>query len=217
MEKTKGISLSAALLIVSIIVIAIMGYYIYVSKTTSDKKVKDLEASVSKVEKEKEDLKKQLDTLTKTIEDAKNEKEEDDDADKDNEKTDNDADKDEEKTELKLGNYTVNEVKVTEEDGHSNEECGVTLKKDDKFSFYMGWGATLSGTYKVEDDTLICDATTRAWEDGDPGSRDTDVTLEFEIVDENELKLTKLDVKDTDTEKLIISDGLEVGMTYSIK
>lgn len=209
MEKSKGISLSTALLIVSILIIAVMGYFIYVSKTTSDKKVKDLEASVSKVEKEKEDLKKQVDTLTKIVADAKDEKDKEDKKD--------DKDKDEKKTELKLGNYTVNEVKVTKEDGHSNEECGVTLKKGDKFSFYMGWGAALSGTYKVEDDTLICDATTRSWEDGDPGTKDTDVTLEFEIVNDNKLKLTKIDVNDTNTEKLIISDGLEVGMTYSIK
>lgn len=116
---------------------------------------------------------------------------------------------------LKLGNYTVNEIKE-DEAGVPNEECGVKLKENNEFEVYMGWGAWHSGKYEINDNKLICKSILVQYEPG-PTTKDTDVIFTFDILDTNKLKLESIKVNDTINDKLIYKEGLEEGMTYSIK
>ena len=114
------------------------------------------------------------------------------------------------------GEYTVNQI-AADEAGVSNEECGITLFADGSFQIYMGWGVWHEGSYALQDDRLICSSATLSWDGGGgPGSRDTDVTFTFLIREENLLELTDIQIRDTNTQNLIYTDGLTVGMTYSI-
>lgn len=137
-------------------------------------------------------------------------------------KTNNESDKElkdseeEEDIKLKPGEYTVNEVK-TDDVGVSNEECGVKLQENKYFEIYMGWGSWHSGKYEIQGNTLTCSSTAFEWESGGYGKEDTDVVFTFEIIDENTLKLTDIQINDQDNENLIYEDGLEIGMTYSQK
>ena len=119
-------------------------------------------------------------------------------------------------TNLKLGNYTVNEIKL-DDAGVSNEECGITLQENNEFQIYMGWGAWHSGKYEIENNTLICKSTLLEWESGEYGSRSTNVIFTFKIVDKSKLELSNIDINDSDNEKLVYKEGLTEGMTYSIK
>lgn len=183
-KEPMKVSVSTVFLIIAMIVIAIMGYFMYqfynekVEATTEATKlqtqVNDLNGNVSEVQ----------------------------------EKTSNSI-------ELELGNYTVNEIKK-DEAGVPNVECGVTLKENNDFMIYMGWGAWHSGKYEIKNNQLICTSTLLEWDGGaGPGERETDVIFTFKIINEDKLQLSSIDIKDSNKEKLIYDEGLTVGMTYS--
>ncbi len=120
-------------------------------------------------------------------------------------------------TELELGDYTVNEIRE-DDAGVTNDGCGVKLMENNEFQVYMGWGAWHEGKYKIEKNQLICSSTLLEWDGGaGPGSKPTDVIFTFNIVNENKLQLINIVINDTENENLIYEDGLEIGMTYSIK
>ena len=122
-----------------------------------------------------------------------------------------------ENVELKLGNYTVNEIN-TDEDMPSNEDCGVRLLENNKFEIYMGFGAWHKGAYEIKDNNLICKSVSLEWDGGaGAGERKTDVTFTFGILTSNKLELKEIDINDKDNDNLIYKEGLSVGMTYSIK
>lgn len=223
-RKELKISLSTFLLILSIIAIIIMAYFIYNlnnEKIAEIEKSKNLNTEISNLQNTVNKLQDKIDTISNTInsnsstnnispEGNTNTLASSDEISKlENISTNN--------INLKIGNYTVNEVLTNKEDGHSNSECGVYLKQNNKFEIYMGWGASLTGSYKIQGTRLICSADTRTWQDGDEGSRVTNVIISFEIENSNKLKLTDININDTNSEKLIYDDGLKVGMTYSIK
>ena len=211
MEENKSvkISLSTVLLFIAILVIIVMDYYIYTEKTNYNRQIADLEANTANMQDTIDELQGKIDSISNTINSDKI---------SNNENTTNNSGNVENNTiTLKTGEYTVNEVK-DDEGGVSNEECGVLLEENNKFEIYMGWGAWHSGKYEIKNNILICRSTLLEWDGGaGPGERATDVIFTFDIVNENKLKLSNIDINDTDNEKLVYKEGLTIGMTYSIK
>ncbi len=205
---SEKVNISNFFLILAIVVIIIMGFVIYKlynDSQASNLRVEALKEELSISENTIKDLQNKVNNLQGTIDNV-------------SKALNPDASNSEEKniSSLKVGNYTVNEVKE-DEAGISNEECGVKLKENNDFEIYMGWGTWHTGKYEIKDGNLICKSTLFKWENGEDGSRKTDVVFIFKIVNSNKLELTSIDVKDKNTEKLIYNDGLTIGMTYSVK
>lgn len=208
-KKSVKISLSTFFLFIAIVVIIGMALYIYTEKINSNKEIADLEANATNMQDKIDELQGKIDSISNTINS--------DNISNDENNTNNASNTENNTITLKIGNYTVNEVK-DDEGGVSNEECGVKLEENNKFQIYMGWGAWHSGKYEIKNNKLICTSTLLEWDGGaGAGERATDVIFTFDIVNSNKLKLSNIDINDTDNEKLVYKDGLTIGMTYSIK
>ncbi len=211
-KETIKISLSTVFLILTIIVIIIMTFFIFkfynensIAKNDVaqlNNQIKNLENTISNLQQPTHNISNSNDLTNTTT--AIN-------TSKDSASTKNDNN-----IKLKMGMYTVNEIQ-SDENGVSNEECGVEIKENNEFKIYMGWGTWHSGKYEITDNSLICKSTLFEWESGDYGQRNTNVTFTFKIINNNKLELTNIDINDTNNEKLIYKDGLTIGMTYSIK
>lgn len=59
---------------------------------------------------------------------------------------------------LKKGNYTIDKV-TADEAGVTNEECGITLKENEQFEVYIGFGNWHVGKYEINNQKLICKST----------------------------------------------------------
>ena len=124
---------------------------------------------------------------------------------------------DKESITLKLGEYTVEEVKY-DEAGVSNFDCGITLKENNEFKIYMGWGSWYSGKYEIKENNLICKANLNEWDGGaGAGNRATNVTFTYKILDDNKIKLINIEDNDTEYQNNFYEEALSIGMTYSIK
>ena len=118
-------------------------------------------------------------------------------------------------TQPKLGNYTIEHPTTEDETGISNEECGITLQSNNKFSLYMGFGAYLKGSYSIQNNQIIAKAIERT----DPltESKTVEVNFTFTVLAENRLKLTAISGKDATTDKVLFREGIQTNMTYTIK
>ena len=210
-KKSVKISLSTFFLFLAIIVIMVMALYIYIEKINSNKEIADLEANATIMRDKIDELQGKIDSISNTINSDKISNTEN--------ITNHSGNAENNTITLKTGNYTVNEVE-SDECGVTNEECGVRLKENNEFEIYMGWGVWHSGKYEIKNNSLICKSTLLAWAGGaGPGERATDVIFTFNIVNDNKLKLSNIDINDnsTDIERLVYKEGLTIGMTYSIK
>ena len=211
-KKTIKISLSTFFLFLAIILIIVMGFFMYKlynEKTIATQKIEDLNNEINTLEKTVNDFQQKIDSISNTINSSE--------VSSDNNASNNfENDSHNTTLSLKKGNYTINEVKL-DEVGVSNEECGVTLKENNDFQIYMGYGSTHSGKYEIKNNTLICKSNLLEWESGSYGSRPTDVIFKFDIINTNNLKLSDITINDPNSEKLVFPEGLSIGMTYSIK
>lgn len=66
-KKSTNISLSTALLIISILIIIFMAYYIYVEKTKANNEISKLEINATEMEKTISNLQEKIDTISNTI------------------------------------------------------------------------------------------------------------------------------------------------------
>lgn len=214
MEKKEPIKISLPMFIsiIVILVACICGFYVYSQNQKLEKEITNLKEQISLSQTEKNELQEKLNSITRTINSSDTEQN------TEQQNTSNNSTYTVESTIIpKFGNYTVDQIKV-DEAGVSNSECGVTLKDDNKFEIYMGWGASHSGIYEIKDNNLICKSNLLNWSAGPgDGSRKTDVIFTFNIISDNQLELTDIDINDTDKEKTVFNDGLKEGMTYSIK
>ena len=217
----KKINISNFFLIIAIVIIFIMGFFIYLLYNNNQKAnmeiarlneqlsayestINSLQSNINGLQDNVTNLKGTIDNVSKIINST--------------ESDDNSTSKDTTKNNynLKLGNYTVNEIKE-DEGGVTNEECGVKLTENNEFKIYMGWGVSHSGKYEIKDNNLICKSTLLEWEGGaGDGNRKTDVVFTFKIINDNKLELSSIDINDKNTKNLIYNDGLTIGMTYSI-
>ena len=210
-KKPIKISLSTFFLILAVIVILVMGYFMYKlynEKTIATQEIGDLNNEINTLEKTVNDFQQKMDSISNTINSSE--------VSTNNNISNNFENNANSTISLKKGNYTINEVKL-DEVGVSNEECGVTLKENNDFQIYMGYGSTHSGKYEIKNNTLICKSNLLEWESGSYGSRPTDVIFKFDIINTNNLKLSDITINDPNSEKLIFPEGLSIGMTYSIK
>lgn len=211
-EKTPiKISLSTFFLILAIVVIIVMGFFMYKlynEKSIATQKIDNLNKEINTLEKTVNDFQQKMDSISNTINSSE--------VSTNNNISNNFENNSNSTISLKKGNYTINEVKL-DEVGVSNEECGVTLKENNDFQIYMGYGSTHSGKYEIKNNTLICKSNLLEWESGSYGSRPTDVIFKFDIINTNNLKLSDITINDPNSEKLIFPEGLSIGMTYSIK
>ena len=210
-KKPIKISLSTFFLILAVIVILVMGYFMYKlynEKVAATQKIDNLNNEISNLESNVNNLQQKIDSISNTINSSE--------VSTNNNISNNFENNANSTISLKKGNYTINEVKL-DEVGVSNEECGVTLKENNDFQIYMGYGSTHSGKYEIKNNTLICKSNLLEWESGSYGSRPTDVIFKFDIINTNNLKLSDITINDPNSEKLIFPEGLSIGMTYSIK
>ena len=209
-NKVTKISLSTFFLILAIIAIIVMGIFIYKlnnDKTAEIQKSNELQSQVNSLNGTVSELQEKINKVSETVSSTNTVNNSTNTA--NSQKIDNNIT-------LKLGNYTVDQVKE-DEVGVSNEECGVKLQENNKFQIYMGFGSWHSGKYEIKNNNLICKSTLLEWESGEYGSRNTDVVFTFKIVNNNKLELSNIDINDSNSEKLVYKEGLTVGMTYSIK
>ena len=117
---------------------------------------------------------------------------------------------------VKAGDYTVDQISL-DAGGVSNEGTGFCINDDGTFSVFMGWGFGHSGTYEIQGKELICTSDLFYWESGSVGERATNVVFTFDASTPGTLKLMGIQIYDEDTDKLILSDAITPGWTYSIK
>lgn len=115
------------------------------------------------------------------------------------------------KSEISIGTFIADEDKF-DEAGVSYKDCGVTLDNNNLCSVYQGFGSSRLGTYSIDGNKLICNTLINRTESGETAYFEANVVYEFEIVDTNKIKLTKII---DNSGKAIDSTGLEEGMTYS--
>lgn len=95
--------------------------------------------------------------------------------------------------------------------------AGVTLKDDNSFEIYLGYGCGNTGKYEIKDNMLICYATKYTSEGGITIlATKANVIFTFDIIGTN-LKLSQLKINDANVTKLGYQNGFSIGMTYSIK
>ena len=210
-KNVTKISLSTLLLIIAIIVIIVMGVFIYKlnnDKTAEIQKSTELQAQINSLNGTIGDLQGKINNISEIINSTNNI----------NNSTNNYTSQANvtTTTNLKLEKYSVDQVKL-DEAGVSNEECGVRLLENNQFEIYMGWGSQHSGKYEIKDNNLICKSNLLTSESGGYFEFKTDVVFTFKIINNNKLELSKIDINDKEHERLVYPDGLTVGMTYSIK
>ena len=210
-KNVTKISLSTFFLILAIIAIIVMGIFIYKlnnDKTAEIQKSTELQSQVNSLNSTVNDLQGKINNISETINSTNT---------VNNSVTSNTSQTNVNNiTSLKLGKYTVDQVKL-DEGGVSNEECGVKLQENNQFEIYMGYGSQHSGKYEIKDNNLICKSNLLTSESGGYFENKTDVVFTFKIINNNKLELSKIDINDKEHDKLVYPEGLTVGMTYSIK
>ena len=206
MEEKKAIKISLSTLFLSITVIVIIVMVCFMIKLKNEKSTQ-LQAQINSLNETVDNLQVKIDSISKIINSNTNTQTST--SESINVSQNNSIN-------LKLGKYTVNEVKY-DGVGISNEECGILLKENDEFEIYVGYGCWYSGNYEIKNDELVCSATKYETESGGYYSEATDVILKFRIIKNNNLELLTIDVNDLKTNIRSFEDGFTIGMTYSIK
>ena len=117
---------------------------------------------------------------------------------------------------VQAGEYTIDQISL-DAGGVSNEGTGFRINADGTFSAFMGWGFGHSGTYEIQGKQLVCTSNLYYWESGSTGERTTNVVFTFDASVYGTLKLMGIQIKDENTDKLILSDAIAPGNTYTIK
>lgn len=200
-------SISTFLLLIFILIIIVMAFFMYKfydEKESTTSKINELNTQLS-------NLQEKLAESNTTI----------------NNTTDTETNKDTQNiTSLDLGEYLLNEIDTSNPDIPSNEGCGVTLKANNVCEIYEGYGNTRIGTYKIEDNKLICNTVIRRGEEGGLAYKENDIIFQFNIINESKLELIKIENNDSSAtnqnspyakDGSVIYDpyGLTIGMTYS--
>ena len=122
--------------------------------------------------------------------------------------------------------YFINET-VANEPSYK-DECSVTLFENNLCSIYEGYGFCKSGSYYIKDNQLICNTIISLGQEGAFIIGFTNIVFEFDIIDNNTIKLKDIKNYDVDAESinsnlskygLMIYDnsGYVLGNTYSVK
>ena len=118
---------------------------------------------------------------------------------------------------LSPGEYFVNELRDVDNE-LSNADCSVTLREDNRFMLYLGWGQWYAGQYEIREKDLLCTATVREWDGGGgAGDEPANVLFRFEILEENKIQLKEAKNNDPTSDRKEFGNGFEIGMTYSKK
>ncbi len=118
---------------------------------------------------------------------------------------------------LSPGEYFVNELRDADTE-LSNADCSVTLREDNSFMLYLGWGQWYAGQYEIRERDLLCTATVREWDGGGgAGDEPANVLFRFEILEENKIQLKEAKNNDPTSDRKEFGNGFEIGMTYSKK
>ena len=158
-EKKLKISLSTVLLFIAILVIAIMGFYIY---NLTNENVKESQII--------SELQTQINTLKAKNNSAKQEVP---------------ISTNKSKTALQLGKYQTDKtIDPAEGDGIASIEL-----ESNKFTinFYYG-GVNYKGSYTTEDNKLICRATEYSLEEGGHSSTISNAIFEFKIINDKQIE-----------------------------
>ena len=97
---------------------------------------------------------------------------------------------------IKLGTYKVNsdevKAKYKEEENDFWENyvyCVVTFAENNLCSIYHGYGSSNIGTYRINENKIICNTVFGRGQEGGLTYHEENVVYEFEILDENTIKL----------------------------
>lgn len=207
-KNVAKINLSTLFLIIAIIVIAIMGIFIYKlnnDKTAEIQKSTELQSQVSILNGTVSELQGKINNISETINTSNT-----------NESTEKSVQSNEDittskTTDIKIGTYEADEEKF-DGAGVSYGDCGVTLAKNNLCSVYEGFGNSHLGTYSIEGNKLICNTLVDRGENGGIAYSEYNMIFEFEIINSQKIKLNKII---NNSNKSFNSPGLIEGMTYS--
>ena len=210
-KQDKKQNLSTILLIIAILIIIIMGFFIY------------------RIYNDKANLTTQINDVNKQLSNFQDKVTQTNDIDNNTLNTENttvSSDKSTAITSLSLGKYLLNEIDTSNPELPSNEGCGVTLKENNVCEIYEGYGNTRIGIYTIENNKLVCHTIIRRGEEGPLSYTENDIIFEFNIINQDKLELNSIEnndktavSKDSALDKngsnIYDSYGLTIGMTYS--
>lgn len=210
-KQDKKQNLSTILLIIAILIIIIMGFFIY------------------RIYNDKANLTTQINDVNKQLSNFQDKVTQTNDIDNNTLNTENttvSSDKSTAITSLSLGKYLLNEIDTSNPELPSNEGCGVTLKENNVCEIYEGYGNTRIGIYTIENNKLVCNTIIRRGEEGPLSYTENDIIFEFNIINQDKLELNSIEnndktavSKDSALDKngsnIYDSYGLTIGMTYS--
>ena len=210
-KQDKKQNLSTILLIIAILIIIIMGFFIY------------------RIYNDKANLTTQINDVNKQLSNFQDKVTQTNDIDNNTLNTENttvSSDKSTAITSLSLGKYLLNEIDTSNPELPSNEGCGVKLKENNVCEIYEGYGNTRIGIYTIENNKLVCNTIIRRGEEGPLSYTENDIIFEFNIINQDKLELNSIEnndktavSKDSALDKngsnIYDSYGLTIGMTYS--
>ena len=204
-KKPIKVSLSTFFLILAIVVIIVMGFFMYKlynEKVAATQKVDNLNNEIDTLENTVNNFQEKIDSISNTINSNTSN------STISSESATNNTSNEVQSVNLQLGEYSVTGIEVTP-DPESYGISSVTLTENNKFSVNIPLGTSYIGTYKIQDNNLICDATEETnVEGGSLTSDNTNLTFEFEIISKNQIKFSSVNNANL---------KLTIGMIYSIK
>ena len=108
---------------------------------------------------------------------------------------------------------------MIEEIGELKNKCGIKLKSNNEFDFYnKETGYYHTGKYDIKDNKLICYSDSLICGNAEYMRKDAEnIVFTFNIINNYKLKLLSIENNDSDKDKFDYIDGLNIGMTFSIK
>lgn len=193
-KNTIKVSLSTVFLIIAIIVIIIMGMFMFKivgDKAKAEEKVENLNGEVSNLEGKVNDLQGKINSISNTINSNNTSKNQASNSVVSNNTTTN-SNVSEEKV-LEKGTYIISGMEVTP-DPEKYGIYSITINENNKFSIDMPLGTSYIGSYTIEGNNIVCKATNETnQEGGGNGAKSVAITFKFEIIDNNNFKYINAD------------------------
>ena len=207
-KNVTKISLSSFLLIPAIVAIIVMGLYIY--KINYDKKIEtqksaDLQSKVNSLNESVEQLQSKIDSIKETVNDESSSLNQSEVSNTNSKETANNTEKDFTFTE---GSYKHNRTVMTLTDARLN--------------IYLDHNFSLTGTYEIVNDEVVCNITEEIFSDNPEDINKQTIndkwSISLSIIDENTLKVKKLDIPFNETEiEIIMSDSFTTGYEFLLQ
>ena len=183
-KKQMKISMSGFFLILAIIVIAVMGYFIYkisTEKTEKENQIASLNNEISTLKTSSDELQKKIDNIANTINPNNINTIVETEI-----KANNNGKKSNMDNILRLGKYINNGNGIDPSEGEGISS--IELTENNQFWIDLDYSGSFIGTYSIENNTLICNANREETYAGGTSSKNTNAIFEFRIIGNNKIE-----------------------------